>query len=463
MLFQTWHFALFFSIVTALFYSIGLKRGKIVLLLASYYFYATWNAAYVVMLLAITAIDYVCAIAIDGPALYRKRILVLGVVANLALLGTLKYANFAIASWTSIFGPHQHVPVLDLLVPLGISFHTFQSISYLVDVYRGKMRAIRAPLDYALYLAFFPQLVSGPIVRAELFFRELAAWQRPSAQDMLDGLASIVVGLVKKTVVADQFAVVANAYFGNVATHPGAPAAWSGAFAFAIQIYFDFSGYTDIVIGLARILGFAFPQNFVRPYLANSLTDFWHRWHITLSTWLRDYVYIPLGGSRGGELATIRNLLLTMLLGGLWHGASWTFVGWGAFHGVLLALERLTGRAKIAANLRVGSLGWALSLALTFALVTIGWVFFRAQTFETAFAIMRAMFAGGAGPVLLVPWQVSTVALFFGFELWVELRGAVRFRALPAMLQVGVLAGFALALELLGYQGPSASFIYFRF
>ena len=238
---------------------------------------------------------------------------------------------------------HGNPWLVNLFVPIGISFHTFQSISYLVDVYRGRTVAIRKPLDYALYLAFFPQLLAGPIVRAGLFFGELFTWRPPGPQDVTYGLARAGFGLLKKTAIADQFAGVANGYFDAISSHPGSPAAWSAMFAFSMQIYFDFSGYSDIAIGCARMLGFVFPENFRMPYLATSVTDFWHRWHITLSTWLRDYLYIPLGGNRGGALATLRNLMITMLLGGLWHGAQWTFVAWGGVHGVALCIERLLG------------------------------------------------------------------------------------------------------------------------
>ena len=272
-----------------------------------------------------------------------KLLLGLGIAANLAFLGSFKYTNFATGTFSSMLGMRTDPWLVTLFVPIGISFHTFQSISYLVDVHRAKMSAIRRPLDYALYLAFFPQLLSGPIVRAGLFFGEYFGWRPPAAEDVTYGLARCGFGLFKKMAVADQFAGIANGYWGAIDAHPGAPAAWSALFAFAMQIYFDFSGYSDIAIGCARFFGFVFPENFRMPYLATSVTDFWHRWHITLSTWLRDYLYIPLGGNRHGKMATLGNLMITMLVGGLWHGAQWTFVAWGAFHGVMLCIERLFG------------------------------------------------------------------------------------------------------------------------
>ena len=345
--FQSYEFWLFFAIVVALFYLLPRRYGRIVLLIVSYYFYARWNAWYVLFLWILTASDFAIAIWIEDAKERQRRsirlLLGLGVTANLAFLATFKYANFASSTVAALVGMHQNPWLVNLFVPIGISFHTFQSISYLVDVYRGRTVAVRKPLDYALYLAFFPQLLAGPIVRAGLFFGELFNWRPPGPEDFTYGAARASFGLVKKTVIADQFASVANAYFDSIASHPGAPAAWSALFAFSMQIYFDFSGYSDIAIGCARMLGFVFPENFRMPYLATSITDFWHRWHITLSTWLRDYLYVPLGGNRHGTLATLRNLMITMLLGGLWHGAQWTFVAWGGFHGVLLCVERVFG------------------------------------------------------------------------------------------------------------------------
>ncbi|MFY9630002.1 MAG: MBOAT family protein, partial [Candidatus Cybelea sp.] len=337
--FQSYEFWLFFAVICALFYLLPRRAGFIFLLIASYYFYARWNAWYVLFLWILTASDFLIAIALEKrreSGRSSKLLLALGVAANLGFLGSFKYTNFASSTAAALIGMHGNPWLVNLFVPIGISFHTFQSISYLVDVYRGRTVAIRKPLDYALYLAFFPQLLAGPIVRAGLFFGELFTWRPPGPQDVTYGLARAGFGLLKKTAIADQFAGVANGYFDAISSHPGSPAAWTAMFAFSMQIYFDFSGYSDIAIGCARMLGFVFPENFRMPYLATSVTDFWHRWHITLSTWLRDYLYIPLGGNRGGALATLRNLMITMLLGGLWHGAQWTFVAWGGVHGAAL-------------------------------------------------------------------------------------------------------------------------------
>lgn len=460
--FQSVEFVLFFALLALLFYvQRGPRARKIVLLAASWYFYARWNAWYLAVIVALSATDYAFGRGIARSTGTARRVMLsLGVCTNLAFLGTAKYADFATQTLATLL----HVPgdpwALHVLVPVGISFHTFQSISYLVDVSRDKARVVRDPIDYALYLAFFPQLLAGPIVRAARFFGELWGWHRPTAAAVMHGLAEIGLGLIKKGVVADRFAPVADSYFGNIAAHPGAPAAWCGALAFAVQIYFDFSGYSDIAIGCARVLGFAFPENFRRPYLAWSVTEFWRRWHMTLSAWLRDYLYIPLGGSRGGTLLTLRNLMLTMLLGGLWHGANWTFVAWGAYHGALLACERLCDIGRT----RVPPAGFRRIAAtlLTFALVTIGWVLFRAQSFADAATVLRAMFAGGAGPALFDIGQIAIVVLAIGLEIVVERRPQLRPFVTARARFAAAVAGLV-ALAFATYPGAAAPFVYFKF
>ncbi len=467
--FQSYEFWLFVAIVAALFYALPGRVRWYVLLVASYYFYARWNGWYVLFLWILTASDYSIAIALERARDARRRdlalLLGLGVAANLAFLGSFKYANFASGTVAELVGMHRNPWIVSLFVPIGISFHTFQSISYLVDVYRGKMAAVRKPLDYALYLAFFPQLLAGPIVRAGLFFGEFAAWRSPGPDDVTYGLARAGFGLVKKMAVADPFAAVANGYFDAIAAHPGAPAAWSAMFAFGMQIYFDFSGYSDIAIGCARLLGFVFPENFRMPYLATSITDFWHRWHITLSTWLRDYLYIPLGGSRYGVPATLRNLMLTMLLGGLWHGAQWTFVAWGGFHGAMLCFERLVGIGHERTPPR--GVVAVVRILVTFTLVTLAWVLFRAQSFEVALRVYRELFAGGAGAVLLTGWQAVLAAGLVAFGAVRLLLGRLKIEPcwprFSPLAQAGALAGLLVALELLTWPGISPTFIYFKF
>jgi alginate O-acetyltransferase complex protein AlgI len=458
--------ALLVTVVVVLFYAFPLAWRRYLLLAASYFFYVCWNGWYVVFLFALTASDFFIALALERT-FGRKRQLLLaaGIAANLAFLATFKYANFTTGTVASLLGMHQNPWLVDWIVPIGISFHTFQSISYLVDVYRARTPAIRNAWDYALYIAFFPQLLSGPIVRAGLFFGELFHWKPPVAGDVTYAAGRIAFGVFKKVAVADQFGPVVDAYYGATAAHPGAPAAWTAAFAFSMQIYFDFSAYTDIAIGTARLFGFVFPENFNLPYLASSVTDFWHRWHITLSTWLRDYLYIPLGGSRGSERATLRNLMITMLLGGLWHGSQWTFVAWGGLHGLYLVFERVTGigHQLVSSNRLV----MAARALLTFAAVTLAWVLFRAQSFPQALQVYREMFAGGPGSSTIAGWcAVLAVAIvLFGIVRVALGESAARltWSALPRLAQAGAICALLLGGELLSWPGASQTFIYFKF
>ncbi len=401
MLFTTLPFLIFLVAVLALFYALPKGWRRYLLLAASVFFYAAWNAKYLVLLFGLISIDYAAAIWIRSRQGWgRRAALAVSICANVGLLGWFKYANFVRETWLQVVYPGIAVRPWDILLPLGISFHTFQSISYVIDVYRGEQPVITSYVDYALFVAFFPQLVAGPIVRAREFFADYFNWRPPSGEEWQRGVALILTGYVKKLIFADQFALVADGYFTNPGALPGMLPAWTATIAFALQIFFDFSGYTDIAIGVALLFGFHFPENFRRPYLSASVTEFWRRWHMTLSGWLRDYVYVSLGGNRKGHFRTYLNLILTMLLGGLWHGASWNFVVWGGYHGVALAIERmLWGRRE-----RKGAARVPLAV-LTFAVVTVGWVFFRARTLDSALFVIREMFSGQPGHSLLSGWQ----------------------------------------------------------
>jgi alginate O-acetyltransferase complex protein AlgI len=465
MLFNTPQFFAFLAVVLIAFYSAPRSWRRIILLAASYFFYMSWIPKFILLLLALTAIDYTAArwiVRTESPR-SRKIALIVSLSANLGLLGFFKYHNFFAANIAHLLGKPESSFALSIILPLGISFHTFQSMSYVIDVYRREQKPIVNIIDYALFISFFPQLVAGPIVRAREFFADLYHWQAPNSAEVLRGLLLLILGLAKKMVMADQFAQVANNYFKDVAGHPGLLTAWSGVVAFGIQIYFDFSGYTDMAIGMALLLGFHFPINFRRPYLASSITDFWHRWHMSLSRWLRDYLYIPLGGNRHGRLMTYRNLMLTMLLGGLWHGASWNFVVWGGYHGALLSIERLFG-LKPAAEESRWTLFYPIRAILCFALVMIGWVFFRAVNFHDSIYVLQQMFTGKIGSMFLMRWQIdlALITLLLAFleekKAWFE-----RIATGPAWAYGAVCALLLLSVELLGYTEAAVPFVYFQF
>jgi alginate O-acetyltransferase complex protein AlgI len=464
MLFNTPQFFAFLAVVLIVFYAAPSAWRKFILLGASYFFYMSWIPKFILLLLALTAIDYTAARWIARTALpgSRRIALVISLAANLGLLGFFKYYNFFAANIAHLLHKPETAFALSIILPLGISFHTFQSMSYVIDVYRREQEPITNPVDYALFISFFPQLVAGPIVRAREFFGDLYNWRRPTSDETLRGLLLVVLGLAKKMVMADQFAQVANAYFQDVTRHPGLLNAWSGVVAFGIQIFFDFSGYTDMAIGMAALLGFHFPLNFRRPYLASSITDFWHRWHMSLSRWLRDYLYIPLGGNRHGRFQTYRNLMLTMLLGGLWHGASWNFVVWGGYHGALLSLERMFGRKQAPEGRR--GLFYPVQALVTFALVMIGWVFFRAGTFQDSIWVVGQMFSGAPGSVLIPRWEIYLA----GITLLVALREETGdwFEKVvlgPAWAYGAVCALLLLSVELIGFTEKAVPFVYFQF
>jgi D-alanyl-lipoteichoic acid acyltransferase DltB (MBOAT superfamily) len=462
MLFHTPQFFAFFLVVLALFYLLPRPAGRWILLAASYFFYMCWNAKFVLLILALTAIDYTAAMWMRRLPAGRKRkaALVMSLAANLGFLGFFKYYNFLAGNLAWALARPLDSFALHIILPMGISFHTFQSMSYVIDVYRGEQEVITDIVDYALYIAFFPQLVAGPIVRARHFFADLYHWRAPDAREILRGTLLVVFGLLKKLAIADQFARIADDFFRNPAAHAGWLAAWSGVIAFSIQIFFDFSGYTDMAIGLAQILGFHFPENFRRPYLARSITDFWRRWHISLSTWLRDYLYIPLGGNRHGRWQTYRNLMLTMLLGGLWHGASWNFVIWGGYHGALLSVERLLGVRER----QRWSLLDPLRVAFTFALASIGWIFFRAATLRDSLYILERLYGGPHGHVLCPHWQLWLLAIALLLAVLEESRGWFeRLPDAPAWVYASAIAVCLFCLELIGFTGRAVPFVYFQF
>ena len=386
MVFTSWAFVAFLAVVLAGIRLLPSRRPRQVLILvASCYFYAYWNAAYLVLLATPSLIDYACALRIDAasdPAV-RKRWLLVSIATNLGLLGYFKYANFFLDNVALLVG--REVPHLDVVLPVGISFYTFKTLSYTIDVYRGDLPVCRSLWRYAMFVTYFPELVAGPIVRASVFLPQMGRSLRPSLARAAVGSQLVLLGVTKKLVVADRLSGFVDPVFAQPDAFSPATVA-SAVVAYSLQIYCDFSGYSDIAIGVSKIIGFDLPENFNMPYLATSIADFWRRWHITLSQWLRDYLYIPLGGNRRGPARTYVNLMVTMLLGGLWHGASWTFVFWGLLHGAALVVHRVWSERRGGARAPFGGvIGWLA----TYVFVCIAWIFFRAPDFASALVMVR--------------------------------------------------------------------------
>jgi len=470
MLFPTLAFLGFFLVVAAL--SAALDKHflakKLMLTIASFYFYAQWNWRFCFLLAGSTAVSYAAGLVIASTEDQRKRRLTVGiaVTAHLLLLSFFKYRDFVTTQVNAGFaalGIGTELPFADIVLPIGISFFTFHGISYVVDVYRKDVEVCRRPVDMALYMSFFPQLVSGPIVRAAYFLPQLA---KPSGDrvPITAALVLILFGLFKKMVMADYLAAnLVDPVFAAPTSYGGADLALA-TYGYAVQIYCDFSGYTDMAIGLAELLGFRFPLNFRQPYRSQSLQEFWRRWHISLSNWLRDYLYKPLGGSRQGPMRTYLNLIATMLLGGIWHGAQWKFVIWGALHGGGLAAERLT--MKLTERWRARQIGKVVFTILTFHFVCFCWIFFRAQDFDTATLYIQGLASGWSTGVtqagqLTVGLIVLGMTIQFTPRTWLS-NIIETFGRLPAWGQ-GCAAGLTVAIvEALCPPGVSP-FIYFQF
>ncbi len=464
MLFNSAHFAIFLPVMLLVYWSLKGNARRWALLAGSYYFYSVWDWRFTSLLIISTVVDYLCGLALERHAALGRRRLILGVsmATNLGILGGFKYFNFFRDSAAGVLGAcglHAHLPTLDVILPMGISFYTFQSMSYTIDVYRG-MRAERSFRDFATYVACFPQLVAGPIMRASELLPQLATEHRLADADWAMGLFRIFRGLFKKMIIADSLAIFVDSVFAHPGEYSGL-SCWIGLYAYAFQIYMDFSGYTDVALGAGYMLGLRLRDNFNLPYLAASPAEFWHRWHITLSTWLRDYLYIPLGGSRGSKWFTMRNLFITMALGGLWHGAAWTFVAWGIYHGLLLAVQRLvTGGRKPDPQADPFPLR-ALKIFGMFHLTCLGWLLFRAQDWATVQLMLTRLVDFSGGEVRGKRFALIVLACMLA-HLWPGMRKlGERFTQLPAPVQ-GALAGVCLWALILLSPGTQA-FVYFQF
>jgi alginate O-acetyltransferase complex protein AlgI len=474
MLFCSQVFLLFFTVVFIVYWSTPWHEVRVWLLLAaSLFFYCSWNTWLAGIIAVSTILDYVlarCMAGSGGP--WRKRLCLLGsLVMNLGVLVYFKYANFFLQSLQGALqavGASASLPVLQVILPIGISFYTFEAINYTVDVYRGRVPAERNLGHFMLFITFFPHLVAGPIVRARDFLPQIKRPKRKSWLRFHLGMQLFLLGLVKKLVIADRMALFVDPVFQNPQAY-STGTLWLAVLAYALQIYCDFSGYTDMALGSAHLLGYKLAINFRLPYLARNSAEFWHRWHISLSTWLRDYLFIPLGGSRGTALRTSRNLLITMTLGGLWHGANWTFVLWGVVHGLLLIGHRVF-RAWCGSKPRLEAAlesvpGTGLRIAVTFLSVALCWVLFRAVSLAAAGAFLqRLLWPRGGLPGPLAVHVLATIGVLVALSHVLVSSGAWRKLAvrLPAPL-LGWSYAVLLNLTLLLSADSTKAFIYFQF
>ncbi|MCR4337129.1 MAG: MBOAT family protein [Candidatus Omnitrophica bacterium] len=473
MLFNSLEFFIFFIVVysTYLLFSHGGQNR--LLLVASYIFYGWWDWRFLSLLLLSTIVDYVCAIKIeDAPtSQVRKKFLLLSICFNLSLLGFFKYFNFFISSFEALLanlGIAFHPWTLKIILPVGISFYTFQTMSYVIDIYRRDLKPARNFLDFALYVSYFPQLVAGPIERAAHLLPQVLRPRRVTLEQFYQGCYLLFWGLFQKVVIADNLAKVVDPIFASPPPYDGLMVLLA-TYAFAFQIFCDFAGYSDMARGLGKMMGFDIMVNFNLPYFATNAREFWQRWHISLSTWLRDYLYISLGGNRQGEKATYRNLMITMLLGGLWHGANWTFVVWGAFHGLLLiihrAIEPSLKKLRLSSNIILENIFWGVRVIFFFHLVCLGWLFFRAPNLSQALDMLTSVLTAFHWPtfqnlldaglffilalllVQILQYRQKNLLFIFEYPAWI--RGTFYFVIWVLILTFGVTGGKA--------------FIYFQF
>ncbi len=500
MIFNSYTFIIFFAIVLLLHYlKFSWQTKKRNLLIASYVFYAAWNPPFILLLWLSTIVDFFV-----GKALYKeenkrrkKLLLVVSLIGNLGMLCFFKYGGFLLENFVTLMnaiGVNYHPAKPNIILPAGISFYTFTTLCYTIDMYRRESKPVESLLDFSLFVTFFPHLVAGPIVRPPQLVPQFASPKQATREGLMQGLFLISMGLFMKVVLADAMLSSSADTVFNSAAKLLRLDAWMGVLAFSGQIFFDFAGYSVCAVGAAMCLGFWLPRNFNYPYAAIGFSDFWRRWHITLSSWLRDYLYIPLGGNRRGEFRTHVNLMITMLLGGLWHGASWTFVVWGALHGIYLSVERMLrpkpkptntspeDRAPVVTMIEPAVIKQAsfapaflqtktvknfMLALLTFFLINVTWVFFRAQNFTTAWRLLGSMFGGGRGGIPILPtigiYKVAVVVTLMFITHWL-LRNTTVLQVAQKMKWWAVSLVWALMLILLVLcQESSGSFIYFQF
>ncbi len=475
MVFNSLTFIVFFVVVLLLHrMPFSWTTKKVNLLIASYVFYAAWNPPFIVLLWASTIVDWFIARGIyaarEKSRAVRRSWLVISVAVNIGFIGFFKYGEFLLQNWQALmasFGIVWVPPEWNIILPVGISFYTFVTLSYTLDVYLGRSKPIESPLNYALFVTYFPHLVAGPIVRPTQLVPQFENPRQATRDQMLWGLGLMILGLFMKVVIADSgLADSADRVFAATGSI-GFADAWLGTLAFSGQIFCDFAGYSTVAVGASLCLGFALPDNFNMPYAAIGFSDFWRRWHISLSTWLRDYLYIPLGGNRGTEVRTYVNLMLTMLLGGLWHGASWTFVAWGGLHGLYLASERWIREKTGVAGDPAGPWNRLALALLTYFFVNITWVFFRAEDFAGAARVLQGMFGLATEPAAVLPTihMIKVGVLVTGIVAthWLMRKRTVEevVSQMPWWL-TGLIAALML-FAVITAQGSGEAFIYFQF
>ncbi len=473
MLFNSFIFFIFLALVLPIHYGLKTNRGKVgFLVAASYIFYSYWDWRFSVLILLSTFVDFFIAKKIeDTPQLFKRKWLVrASLVVNLGILAFFKYFNFFIESFKTLteqLGCEVSIWYLNILLPVGISFYTFQTLSYTIDVYRGNQKSEKNFLNFALYVCFFPQLVAGPIERAENLLKQFRGGLKATSLQWKEGFHLISIGLFKKVMIGDAVARIVDPIFADYSYYNSLEL-FSALLLFSVQIYADFSGYTSIARGIAKWLGIDLIKNFNEPYLSRNITEFWRRWHISLSSWLRDYLYIPLGGNRKGTRSTYINLMITMLLGGLWHGASWTFVVWGALHGLYLSIERRfknTGPIKL--NKEALSIKDIPSICFTFLLILVTWLFFRAENIHSAFEILKTIvkFDSSTEGIRLLFMSLSFLATIIGFDLLQRKANTQSFlySLIPENSSYVVLTLLLLVSFTFMFQNKALPFIYFQF
>jgi alginate O-acetyltransferase complex protein AlgI len=470
LLFNSITFGIFLVIVLTAYWMMRFRAQNILLLVASWIFYAFWDWRFLGLLVFQSLIDFFAGLAIGNSEdeRFRKRVLIAAISLNLCILGFFKYFGFFVDSAINFlewFGLDPNPPLLEVLLPIGISFYTFQSITYSFDVYRRRLPPTRSLLNYSVFVAYFPHMVAGPIQRANHLLPQIEhPRRRPGLEQIRSGLFLILLGLFKKVAIADAVAIVAAKAF-DAPNDASSALLFVGLIAFALQIYGDFAGYTDIARGVSRLFGIELTLNFEQPYLSRNITEFWRTWHISLSTWLHDYLYIPLGGNQRGKFTTYRNLMITMLLGGLWHGASWTFVIWGGIHGLLLSIHRALGGYVPRGHLDPLKYRDVPKILFTFALVCIAWVFFRAVDLTTALDYLQGLFSFRPGGVAMDDLIIVGISLLFILIIDVSQRltrdQEVVLRWAPPLR--GIAYAMLFIWIVLWSGGEAQPFIYFQF